>query len=480
MKKKWVNKEKVHEQIYRTLQAFSKEIKTKVEQKTILVKKPELLPAETKTVVLKQEQKVKAKALDPCVCTPVTSIDFCLTVTVPSGFEAPEDIEGNVFICVSTNTNDLHCQNLKCAQTVDIMVDNPCAPDTPIACQGIVELNKLHYCGSINILANLTVIQQPLVFQTDPDTCVSGLAVSRYISLPIDQDICVRCEPFDCSTLISPLTEITNLTAINLNNPCEPTFVISGTLNFDTAPCAPPLALTLFTADGLTNGSLYIVDETDGSTTAVGTLLVGGTDPVRIGGMAYNFSTNVMYGVTTVGSPNFPLRLVTIDTSTAAVTVIDTLGNGLGFNVLDITFDASSSTLYGVTTSGVDGFLLTIDTSTGVASSVGSVGTTVVGGGLSFFPLTSGPQTLYLSYEGPATEFLTINPATGAQTGSLDIAPDRNVVTGMTTNTAETLLLAVNNVMGSPELISIDTTTGVTTVIGSLPAGNDAIALGLN
>lgn len=456
----------------------------KIESKTPLVKKIEAKAPlvkeskqETKKLVAKREQKVKSKALDPCVCTPETLVDFCVTVTVPRGFEAVEPDPGEFIACVSTNTNDLHCQNLKCAQTVDILVDNPCAPDTPIACQGTVELNKLHYCGSINVLVNLLVQQDPAeVGQVDPDICGGQLFVSRYISVPVDQDICVRCQPFDCSTLISPLTDITNFEVVPLinNNPdCEPSFVISGTLNFDTTPCTPQPVAVLFTADGQQEGNLYVIDETTAAATTVGPLLIG-TDPVRIGGMAYDYVNDIMYGITTNDSTVFPSNLVTINTSTAAVTVV----GALGLNLVGMSFNFDSSILYGIE-GGAGDQLVTIDTGTGVATPIGSTGTSPIsGGGLTYFPLTSSPQVLYLSPENPSTQFVSLNPADGSQTGSLALSPNRGFISGMTTNIAETLMLAVNFGTLGPELISIDG-LGTTVKIGDLPSFNDAIAKGI-
>jgi hypothetical protein len=64
------------------------------------------------------------------------------------------------------------------------------------------------------------------------------------------------------------------------------------------------------------SGVLYQLSPSDGSViSTVGPLLVGGTIPVGITGLAFHPQTRVLYGATSNGSPNFSGQLVTVTQS---------------------------------------------------------------------------------------------------------------------------------------------------------------------
>ncbi len=106
------------------------------------------------------------------------------------------------------------------------------------------------------------------------------------------------------------------------------------------------------------------------------------------------------------GSDIITDELLTINTSTGVATSVGALGFG---GVEGLAFDPNTNTLYGSDIG--TGELLTIDTSTGVGTSVGALGFGSVGG-LAFDPNTN---TLYGS-DFFADELVTINTSTGAAT----------------------------------------------------------------
>jgi hypothetical protein len=85
-------------------------------------------------------------------------------------------------------------------------------------------------------------------------------------------------------------------------------------------------------------------------------------------GLAFHPQTRVLYGATSTGSPTFNKQLVTINPSTAAVTVVGAFG--VGPTMSDITF-CPDGTLYGVSSAGTH-WLYSINLATGAATKVGT------------------------------------------------------------------------------------------------------------
>lgn len=180
-----------------------------------------------------------------------------------------------------------------------------------------------------------------------------------------------------------------------------------------TKAVAQPIMYAASGSNGVA-GSLYTVNPATGAATLVAPLLAGGL-PVGLTAMAYNSSTDTLYGGTTQGSPNFPGSLVTINRTTGAVTVI---GSFLAASpaMADLTFQPGSGTMFGWQAAGTHA-LHTVNLATGAATAVGTgIGTGLFGGGgLSF---NSG-GTLYsapAANETPSPTLRTIDPTTGVHT----------------------------------------------------------------
>jgi hypothetical protein len=246
----------------------------------------------------------------------------------------------------------------------------------------------------------------------------------------------------------------------------------------------------LFGATGATGVSavLYHIDPNSGASTAIGPVAVGAT-PVSITGLAFHPMTHGLFAVTG-HEGNLPGHLLTIDPNTGAATDIGSLGiantnceSGAGI-VGDITFRADG-TLFGAGPCGpgVKGNLYTINLTTGAASFVGAVNSPAnhrQGFGLSFLPLTSATQKLFLFSLQSAEDAYVIDPANGAILQTVALSGGKNdKMAALTTDPSGTLLLGVTTDFRFPvgaRLVAIDV-TGVITVRGVLPDDMDALAL---
>lgn len=127
---------------------------------------------------------------------------------------------------------------------------------------------------------------------------------------------------------------------------------------------------------------------------SIGLTLVGAS-PITVVGLATHPITKVLYGVTPSASPNFNNYLVTINKTTGACTTI----GFMGYEVYDITF-SSTGVLYATVDNGIptnSGVLATIDISDGTVTEIGSPFAFLPTGlGITFAPLTSGRQTLWM------------------------------------------------------------------------------------
>ena len=255
----------------------------------------------------------------------------------------------------------------------------------------------------------------------------------------------------------------------------------------------------LFVATGSRGipGALFIASPTSGASTFVGNLLVG-TLPVGITGLAVHPLSRVLYGSTTNASPNLPGRLVIIDTTTAAVTVVGpfnppgppatacTSGAGGPATMQDLEFRADG-TLFGF----CNLTLFVINPITGQAVPIGTDPYTSTddlgGGGLAFTPLLSPNAALWVTARQALGHIFRVDPTTGRVLQALQLTGgiDNEALASLTTDQNGTLLGAGSGVPAAPglpvptRLVSINTTTGAITTRGALPNNTDAITLDL-
>jgi DNA-binding beta-propeller fold protein YncE len=186
-------------------------------------------------------------------------------------------------------------------------------------------------------------------------------------------------------------------------------------------------------------------------------------------GLAQHPTTGILYGVTV----NSPRNLIAINVAALTVSVVGPLGVQA---VADISF-RSDGTLFGWIEPSVDS-LCTINLTTGAATLVASSGLGTFGSGLAFNP--SG--TLFFAGSGNSGPLRTISPTTGQvlTTGpTLTGSPDPgNSIAALAFNPVTGVLWAVDGLddSGLAFLVTINTSTGAITNIGSLPNGTDALA----
>jgi hypothetical protein len=220
---------------------------------------------------------------------------------------------------------------------------------------------------------------------------------------------------------------------------------------------------------GTSIGNLYTIDPTTANATLVAPVLVGAL-PISLTGLDFDPLTQVLYGVTSDSSPNFPDYLITINPTSGAAIAVGPLGQIL----TDIAFN-SAGMLFGWVGQSTGNNLVSINLTTGAATIVGPSpsppGPYVNDGGLAFSP----GGTLYLvsndltDFPNPAI-VATVNPATGIVTYGPTIAPDDRDINAMKFNAAGTLFASAVDSDGYSTLYTIDPTTGAINFIGPLPA----------
>ena len=158
-----------------------------------------------------------------------------------------------------------------------------------------------------------------------------------------------------------------------------------------------------------TSSALYTLDPATGAATFVGPLGMSAPE----GGLAIQPGTGTLFGVRSVQGED---ALLTIGTASGAATVVGLLGDA-GRDTSGIAFRPGDGALFGVAFRG--GFaddLVRIDPSTGVATTIGPLGTNVFGlddpnvGGLEFDALAG------VLYYSDGDGLYTVNPQTGPAT----------------------------------------------------------------
>lgn len=227
--------------------------------------------------------------------------------------------------------------------------------------------------------------------------------------------------------------------------------------------------LVLYAASGNGNLSkLYTINPATAQATLVGDILAGAT-PMVITGLSFHPGTGVLYGVT--GNEYSPSRrLVTIDPLTAQATLLGTLGATSSEAASDITF-AANGTLYAWTTRG--GPFASIDLITGLRTSIGTAANGTQSNGLTFTP----DGTLYVGGPDAPGDLYTVNTSTGVLTS---VAPFSNVPLGF--GAINAMASDPNGVLyasgrSSSMLVTIDRNTAAMTLVGNFSFGEaDALA----
>jgi hypothetical protein len=234
-------------------------------------------------------------------------------------------------------------------------------------------------------------------------------------------------------------------------------------------PVTTAQAQILFGAIGSSSSTsdLYTVDPATAGTTPIGPI------GFSVTGLSTHPFTGTLYGVTAGGGGAAGTRrLITINTATGA-------GTSVGFTntrIPDISF-RSNGVLYGWDEPSNDD-LITIDTVTAATTIVGNSGLSTAGSGLDFSP----GGVLYFAGNGAAGDLRTVDPDTGATIAVATLSgapPSTSQIAALAFHPVTGVLYGVALEADDPDadafLITINTGTGAITTIGQLPDRFDAL-----
>jgi hypothetical protein len=209
-----------------------------------------------------------------------------------------------------------------------------------------------------------------------------------------------------------------------------------------------------------TVSDLYLVNPGNAALASVGPI------GFSVTGLAVHPSTGVLYGVTAGGGSASTRKLITVNKTTGAGTVV----GSLGLKIADIAFDASGQ-LWGWSETGDD--LASINITTGAATIVADSGFGTYGDGMSF----DKNGVLYAMIDGSDDALYTINTTTGHPTSVATLSGSPNG--GSAVNSASfgcdgSTLYAGDGGDGDPVyLVTVNTSTGEITSLGQLSAGGE-------
>jgi hypothetical protein len=229
---------------------------------------------------------------------------------------------------------------------------------------------------------------------------------------------------------------------------------------------------TLYLATGShgVNGELYTIDPATGSVISdIGPLVDALGNHYGMTGLRFNTTNGIFYGSTATQSPTNPGYLVTVNPLTGLVTPVGSFGIGGTGTMSDLAFDATTGDMYGVT--GATQNCYRINQLTGAATAIGNTGTGIQdGGGL----VANSAGTVYGTNQA---SLYTYDKFTGA--GSfVALIDDSDAHFDSLAFSSSNVLYGVEHslhVANTRRLRTIDTATGVTTILGFTVANADAL-----
>lgn len=216
-----------------------------------------------------------------------------------------------------------------------------------------------------------------------------------------------------------------------------------------------------------TTSDLYLIDSVTGAADPIGPI------GYAVTGLAIDPTTGVLYGSTSNNSANSPGSLITIDSSTGAGTFVGSYGID-GHTAADITF-GPDGTLYGLFEPSFDD-LATIDKTTGAATVIGDAGFGSYGSGIDYDPDAG---TVLWAASGDSGSFRSINTTTGASTELFTLSGDTGrSIAAMTTGCDGDLWAVRLETSGArpAELVTIDRSDGTLDVVAPTINQLDALA----
>jgi hypothetical protein len=219
--------------------------------------------------------------------------------------------------------------------------------------------------------------------------------------------------------------------------------------------------------DTLPASNLYTLNPATGAATSVGPI------GKAITGLAFDDTTITLYGVTAgVSLDGTERQLLVINQTNGSSTVVGSLGTN---EIEDIAFNGKGE-LFGWNETGDD--LVKIDKASGAVTKVGESGLGVTfGNGVAFNP----QGQLFGFLDGDFGHVFRIDPSTGAVTPGAHLSNSPNKTGNMISSAdvdcdSVTMWGVVNDFGASSNLVTIDTASGAITNKGTSVKGLDAIA----
>ncbi len=338
--------------------------------------------------------------------------------------------------------------------------DDPVAPTVaPTSTASTVGAIKANLSGEITDIGGLLVTERGFEYGT---TISYGSTVSQSGSYETGT-FTIGTSLLTCNTFYHFRVFATNFAGTGTGSDAT----------FTTDACPPAVTTTLYGIDGSDGNpdapNLYIIDETTGSK-----LSTVGSVGFNVTGIAFHPGTNVLYGVTTYGdvTGGYPNSLISIDTTTGAGTYLGTLEDSLStvIGMDDITF-RSDGTLYGWPNNDsnlYDLYTIDIDSCDGaicLITKVGDSSLNTYGNGLAFDSIDN------LFFFGDYDDsFFQIDPDTGLSLSETFFSnpSGQGYNIGAAKFDSEDTLFAGRLDYDDPpsDLITVDTSTGTITSPG--------------
>lgn len=233
--------------------------------------------------------------------------------------------------------------------------------------------------------------------------------------------------------------------------------LIAQTLLVASVLCIAPSAFAQGRLVGITGTTIYEISMTDGSLTQIGTIASGGG---TISELSYDWNNGILYMANSSNQ-----NLYTLDIDTGVYTTVGTYGLGSTPVMHGLEYNSGNNTLYGHSGGSTHGYhLYSINTSNAAASFIGTSSLT------SFHNLGYNSHTNVMYMTNSSTDSLyTIDLTTNVSTlvGSLVNSTNPN---GLAFNHHTGVMYMIDN--STDNLYTLNLQTGVATAVGSVGSSN--------
>jgi DNA-binding beta-propeller fold protein YncE len=186
-------------------------------------------------------------------------------------------------------------------------------------------------------------------------------------------------------------------------------------------------------------------------------------------------SGGTLYGLT-MSLSSVPNSLVTINQGTGVSTLVGATGLG-AIREGDIAFDPSTGALYGMQDQPLNSLnLFRIDPLTGVATTIGPLGT-VVGPPVDFSAMAFNAAGTLFIIDTSADVLLTVDKSTAAILTTTSLSVNLGGLAGMAFDPVTGIAYVADGGPGTNSLYTLNTSNGVLSLVGAMGAPNGAAGL---